>query len=68
MSCSADDVVRVNELREKGYSLCGIERYTGISYSEVRRILGLETNYSPPAIDSSLSIRERQRLLSWKAS
>lgn len=68
MSHAADDIVRVNELRDKGYSMCGIERYTGISYSEVRRILGCDMSQAPPAVDSDLSTRERQRLLGWKTA
>ena len=68
MTCAADDIVRVNELLDKGYSMCGIERYTGISYSEVRRILGRDKSQAPPPADLSLSVRQRQELLSWPAA
>jgi len=65
MSIPVDDLRRVYELHAEGFGQRAIEQYTGVSRCEVRRILGLVKSHKPVATNDQLSVRERQRLLSW---
>ncbi len=60
MSFPADDIRLVHEMAHAGHNQCAIERYTGISRNDVRRILG--TRKIPPT-NGALSVRQRQQLL-----
>lgn len=66
MSLPIDDFRRVYELHAEGFSACAIERYTGVSRTEVRRILKLDKSGPLPVVNDDLSVRERQRLLTGK--
>ncbi len=68
MSYPADNFEQARELYKQGESFCEISRRTGISYCEVRRILGFETSQPPPEKNGNLSVRQRQALLNWRAA
>ena len=65
MSLPIDDFRRVYELHAEGFSACAIEKYTGVSRCEIRRILRLDKQGPIPLANDDLSVRERQALLQW---